>query len=265
MISIYQKARQGIPLEDILIIDCHCHMGFWKAFHAPRNTAEDMIDSMNSLGVDKAFITAHSSIGPNYVYGNDMVISAVRKYPDKFIGYVTLNPSYKDDMENEIRRCFNTEGIKGIKLHPGSHGAAVDYKNYRIAYETANDKCCPILIHVWGKGDVAAIDKLSSKYPKAQFIMGHSGGADIKAMEDAVKVAASHENVYLDLAISMVYEGNVEWFVNEVGSKKVLYASDMPFFDPRPNFGRVAMAELADDEKQNIFGLNMERILSLVI
>ena len=260
--SMSDRAKRGLPYDNVLIVDSHCHMGFWRNFNNPCNSAEGMIVSMDTLGVDTACITAHSSIGPDYRYGNDMVIQAILKYPDRFIGYVTVNPHYVQDMKNELDKCFAVEGIRGIKLHPAGHGCPIDYGNYRLAYETADEKGCPILIHVWGKEEVAAIGKLASRYPKAQFIMGHAG-AEIRAMEDAIEVVNRHDNVFVDLAISFTYEGNVEWFVSEMGSKKVLYGSDMPFFDPRPAFGRVAMADISDDEKKDIYGLNMKRLLNI--
>lgn len=260
MSTLYEKARYGLPLEDVLVIDSHCHIGKWWQFHIPGHTAEDMLTSMDRLGLNKAFITAHSAIGPDYTHGNDMVIDAVKRYPERFIGYATVNPNYESDMKNELDRCFSVNGIRGIKLHPGCHGAAIDYKKYRIAYETANELACPVLIHVWGKADVDAIDRVSALYPQARFVIGHSG-ADIHAMEDAIEVVKSRDNAYLDLAVSVAFEGNVEWFVSEVGSTKVLYGSDMPFLDPRPALGRVAMADITDDEKKNILGLNMKSIL----
>jgi len=96
----------------------------------------------------------------------------------------------------------------------------------------------------------------------AQFIMGHAGG-EIRAMEDAVDVVNRHDNVYVDLAFSNPFEGNVEWFVKEMGSKKVLFGSDMPFYDPRPTFGRVAMSDISLEEKKDVFGLNMKKLLML--
>lgn len=260
MSGIVEKVKRGLPLDDILIIDCHCHMGYWHRFNAPDNSAEGMLESMDALGMDIACAAAHSSIGPDYRYGNDMVIDAVLKYPGRFIGYATVNPNYVDDMKNELDRCFAVQGVKGIKLHPGVHECPIDYKNYRAAYETAEEKQCPILIHVWGSGDVAMVDKMAGQYKKAQLIMGHAG-AEVKAMENAIDVVNRHDNVYVDLALSIVREGNVEWFVKEMGSKKVLFGSDMPFFDPRPAFGRVAMADISDEEKKDIFGLNMKKLL----
>lgn len=261
MSSIYERARMGLPLEDVLIIDCHCHMGSWYNFHTPESSPQGMLTSMDALGVGIACVAHHSSIGPDYRYGNDMVQAAINAHPDRFMGYVTLNPNYPEDMKNEIDRCFAMKGMKGIKLHPDMHGCPIDYKNYHTAYEAADEKRCPVLIHVWGQAEVAAVGRLAGQYPGAGFIMGHSG-ADVRAMEDAIEIANACHNVYLDLAISVAREGNVEWLVKEAGAKKVLYASDMPFFDPRPAFGRVALAEISDEEKRDVFGLNMKRLLS---
>jgi Predicted metal-dependent hydrolase of the TIM-barrel fold len=264
MMSIIEKAKRGIPLEDMLIIDCHCHMGYWHNFNVLCGSAEGMLTSMDALGIDIACVTAHSSIGPDYRYGNDLVIDTVKKYPGRFVGYATINPNYPDDMQNELDRCFLISGIKGIKLHPDSHGCPIDYENYRIVYETADEKKCPVLIHVWGSGEVAAIDRLAGQYPGAQFIMGHAGG-DIRSMESAINVVNKHGNVYVDLALSTVFEGNVEWLVMEMGSKKVLYGSDMPFFDPRPAFGRVALANISEELKKDVFGMNMIKLLNMQV
>lgn len=259
--DITEQARRGLPLDDILIIDCHCHMGYWQHFNVPCGNAEGMLASMDALGIDKACVAAHSSIGPDYIYGNDMVMEAVKKYPGRFIGYVTVNPNYPEDMKHELDRCFAVSGMRGIKLHPACHGCPIDYKNYRIAYETADNRKCPVLIHVWGKIAVEVVDRLAGDYPNAGFIMGH-GGADIDAMEAAIDVVSRRDNVYVDLAISRVRESNVEWLVKEMGSKKILYGSDMPFFDPRPAFGRVAFANISDEEKKDIFALNMNALLN---
>lgn len=262
MSNIAEKAKRGLPVDDALIIDCHCHMGYWHNFHVPYNSAEGILESMDALGINIACVAAHSSIGPDYRAGNDLVIGAVLRYPDRFAGYATVNPNYAGDMKNELERCFAEPGMRGIKLHPGMHGRQVDSKSYCVAYETADKRNCPILIHVWGRGDVAAVDKLAGQYPGTGFIMGHAGG-EIKAMEDATDVVNRHENVYVDLAVSMANEGNVEWFVKEMGSQKVLFGSDMPFLDPRPTFGRVAFAGISVEDKRNVFGLNMKRLLKV--
>lgn len=262
MDSIFEKARRGQPVDNALVIDSHCHMGHYHRFYAPENNAEGMLESMDALGIDIAFVAAHASIGPDYIYGNDMVIKAAQKYPDRFLGYVTINPHYPDDIINELERCFKAPGIKGIKLHPACHEVPIDYPAYTPVYEYANKHKHLILIHVWGIGQVKIIDNLAGQYPDIRFLMGHSGG-DVLAMEEAIRVINRHDNVYGDIALSIVREGNVEWLVDEIGSKKLIYASDMPFFDPRPAFGRVAMSSLPEEQKRDVLGLNMKGILNL--
>ena len=190
-----------------------------------------------------------------------MVIQTMTDFPGRFAGYVTVNPNYAGEMASELERCFRVKGFVGIKLHPNIHGVSVDHRNYRVAYETASSRKCPILVHTWGVADVRCIDQLAAQYHDARFIMGHSGG-DVRGMEAAIEVMNRHDNVYGDFALSITLEGNVEWFVKEVGSAKMLFGTDVPFFDPRPALGRVALARLDLSQKKDILGGNMQRLLS---
>ncbi|WP_167859362.1 amidohydrolase family protein [Paenibacillus cymbidii] len=263
MRSIADRARAGEPLRDVLIIDCHTHMGRWPNFHIPHGgNAESMLQAMDTVGIDVACVTAMASVGPDYRYGNDLVMDALRRYPERFVGYVTINPHYPDGVKAELDRCFAVPGMKGIKVHQSFHGVTIDYKTYHPAYETAEERGCPVLIHVWGHADVAAASRIAAHYPGAQIIMAHAG-AEVRAMEEAIAAVNRLDNAYVDLALSLAYEGNVEWFVREMGAHKILFGTDMPFFDPRPTFGRVALADIQEEEKRAIFGLNMKRLLKL--
>lgn len=177
------------------------------------------------------------------------------------MGYVTVNPNYPEDLKHELDRCFAHKGFKGIKLHPDCHSRAIDYYGYEPVYEYADDKALPMLIHVWGAGQVAAIEHLSQEYPNIRFIMGHSG-ADPVGMKAAIDLINKRNNVYGDTAFSAAYQGNIEWLASEANTKRVLFGSDMPFYDPAFTFARIALAEISDDVKKDIFGANMERLLN---
>ena len=261
--TMCDKVKKGLPIDDVLIIDSHNHLGKWGAFYVPQGgTIEQMITSMNLLGVDKICVTAMSSIGPDYIYGNDMVIEAMKKYPDRVIGYVTVNPTYPEDMKHELDRCFSNSGFKGIKMHPGCHGHAIDDKNYKPAFEEADRRGCPVLIHTWGDSDISAFEIVAAEYKNANFIMAHCGG-NWSCFPHAVDVINKHDNIYGDFAVASSPEGNVEWFVEQVGSKKMLFGTDMPFYDPSPTLARVAMARISDEAKADILGLNMKSLLKL--
>jgi len=262
MINWMDKIINAQPISEFPVIDCHNHLGKWNAFHIPQDgTIEQMINSMDRFGIDQVFITAHGSIGPDYVYGNDMVLDAIKKFPDRVLGYVTVNPNYLEDMKNELDRCFAHKGFCGIKLHPSCHGRPIDYINYKPAYERANKDGLPMLIHVWGSGDVAAIEHLSAEYPNVRFIMGHCA-ADPAGMAKAIDLINKRDNVYGDTALSMAQQGNFEWLAGTANPKRILFGSDMPFYDPTHTIARIMAAEVSDEIKTDVFGGNMERILN---
>lgn len=260
--KIYEMVKDGMPLKDILIIDAHCHMGFTKFFSVPGESPEIIIDTMDYIGMDLACVSHTAALAPDYKWGNDRIIEAVQKYPERFIGYCTINPHYPEEIPGELKRCSGIDGISGIKLHPQYHGQTMEHKNYRVVYEFAAKNKCHILVHVYSREEIGNMGKYASEYPDISFIMGHTGG-EVEYMEYAIDIINKHDNIYADLTGSEAKEGIIEWLVREIGSKRLLFGTDMPYYCPRATVARIAAADIHEEEKRDIFGLNMKKILKL--
>lgn len=243
------------------MIDTHAHLGKWFNFHYDEGDYISMVRIMDRIGIKSAWISSLMGIGPNYRLGNEMVLEAIRAFPNRFKGYVVLSPHFSEDMPEELNFRFS-QGFMGIKLHPDTHMYPLDGPRYRYAYEFANKIKCPVLIHTWGERDVRSFIEVAKSYPDAIFIMGHSGG-DIKSMLLAGGLVSAVNNVYLDLTGSAMYNGIIEYYVDKVGSEKVLFGTDFPFIDPRPAIGWVKGSNISEEDKANILYRNAERILSL--
>ena len=263
MTTIMDEILNGQPLTRWEVIDSHNHLGPWKAFFVrEQGSAESMVRRADRLGIRKICVTAHAAIGPDFRLGNDLVAQAMKRFPDRILGYVTINPNYPERMTEELERCFAIPGFRGIKLHPDLHSRPVDCPYYNAALEFADARKLPVLIHTWGDANVLDVEKLSIRWPNANFIIAHMGG-DASSMEVALGVLNRRENVYGDLALSTSPMGNVEFFVREAGSKKILFGTDMPFFDPSFTLARVAAAEISDEEKQDILSGNIRRLMKI--
>ena len=118
-----------------------------------------------------------------------------------------------------------------------------------------------MLLHTWGQ-EVLRFHKLAQSFPRTIFILGHSGGEE-DAARSAIEVAARHENVYLDTACSYVWYGAVEAMARGAGACKVLYGSDAYWNSMEAAVGRILLAELTDEEKRQILGLNAKRLFHL--
>jgi len=258
--NIEKDIKTGTPLKDFFIIDEHCHMGPFAGQYMGKTSTEDILAEMDLLGVDMAIVSHSMAIISDFTKGNDLVIEAINKYPDRFYGYCTLNPLYPEEMLSELERCIKHPKMVGIKLHPYCHERPLYYKGYRTAYEFASKNGLFVMSHTYTPEDIDTTDKLAEEFPDTVFIMAHMGGEKMN-VENALEVIKKHPNVYGDFSGSQAWEGIIEWYVSVVTSKKLLYGTDTPCMNPSATLALVAMAEITEPEKRDILGLNMKRIL----
>jgi predicted TIM-barrel fold metal-dependent hydrolase len=152
-----------------------------------------------------------------------------------------------------------------IKIHPAVSKCRLDDKRMNGLYDFASRLKLCVLVHTWldndPYGNMDIFSGVAKDHPDISWIMGHSGGP--YGSRHAVDLAQETANIYLDLTISMCPARQVEFFVKEVGSERVLFGTDNPFLDPRPQVGRVALADISEEDKVNIFGANARRLISL--
>ena len=91
------------------------------------------------------------------------------------------------------------------------------------------------------------------------WVMGHSGGPH--GSYHAVELAKESENIFLDIALSTVPARQIEFFVSEIGSERVIFGTDNPYLDPRPQIGRVGLADISHLDRVNIFSANAHRMI----
>jgi predicted TIM-barrel fold metal-dependent hydrolase len=132
-----KRAEAGAKLEDVLVVDGHCHMGPYFGFHIPDNGIEAMVRVMDRVGIDTIIASPHVAIGPDFRMGNDLVSEAMQRYPGRVLGYAFLNPRHEDGVLAELERCVSL-GMRQIKLH-SCNGYPYDGERYRPAYEFANE------------------------------------------------------------------------------------------------------------------------------
>ncbi len=92
------------------------------------------------------------------------------------------------------------------------------------------------------------------------FIMGHSCFPEF---DKAFALAREFPNVYLELTACERMPAFVDRAVHEVGAHKLLFGTDLPWFDPNFSIGCVLFADIDDDERRAILHSNAERLLKL--
>jgi len=191
------------------------------------------------------------------------MVDVIKKFPDRFRAYWVINPNYPDLLEGEIAQFSRMEGFVGFKFLSDYHKYPLDGSRYGPALEYADEHRLPILMHTWGHSPFdspALVEKLAGQYSKAVFFMGHSGYGE---WEKAIQVAHDYPNAYLELTAAYEVNGVIEMMVQGAGSRKILFGTDLPWFDPHYAIGCILFSRITDADRHNILHRNAESILKL--
>ena len=179
-----------------------------------------------------------------------------QKYPGKLYALLGLNPNRYNALEI-IETGIKEWGAKGLKLFPPSGFYPNDPVCYRI-YEKLAELDVPVAIHT-GYGDFfpakychpSLLDEPAYDFPELNFIMAHSGGGIGNLWEEALTVARSHQNIYLELAEVAPtvikggrlgnkgkYKDHIPMFIDTLdimrnllngGCQQIIFGTDYPF------------------------------------
>jgi predicted TIM-barrel fold metal-dependent hydrolase len=263
--GILARVKEGKPLDHITVIDAHTHinedgaLGVGFKFQ-PYSDAKSMIERGKLIGIQKMCISSWLGIWADYELGNEIVRSAVRRFPQNYIGYATLEPTYVKDWKADLKKVYEQYGFKGLKPYFPRTGIPYNDKKWYPWYEYGNRHHFFALMHPSDHFVKEMLD-IAARFPNISFLLAHSGGS-FKYARDAVEIASQRKNCYLEITLTAVTYGVIEFMVEELGPHRVVFGTDQPMRDPIPQFGWVAYARVPEKEKKMIFGENMKKIIA---
>jgi predicted TIM-barrel fold metal-dependent hydrolase len=229
----------------------HGHVGHTYLLHIPDSSLEDIVAEMDRFGLERAVVFCNGGLASDEVYGNNLVAAAVKRYPDRFIGFVCANMQRPpDEIRRELERGF-AMGMQGIKIHPQFSGYDTDGLNVELACAVADEHRCLIVNHDWGSTE--RIVSLCRKYPNAGFMTGHTSPQAIPAAQevDNLTIGTCPLNGYSTL----------ERFVEGVGAERIAFGSDLLWNPVGWGMGPILYARIPLAAKRLILGGNIRRLL----
>jgi predicted TIM-barrel fold metal-dependent hydrolase len=243
------------------VIDMHGHYGPISGLYLPAPYAEGMLESMDRCGVACLVMSGHAAlVDPER--GNREIAQVVRDHPGRFYGYRAINPNYAEQTARETARFDEEPGFVGFKLHPDWHSYPLTGDAYLPTLEYAARRRLLVLTHTWGDSEYCCpklVAEVAAKFPGATFLMGHAGYGD---WDGALAVAREHSNCYLELTAAYRIGGIIGRMVAEVGSDRVVFGTDLPWFDPHWGIGAVCFSRIGEEDRHNILHRNAERLLA---
>jgi hypothetical protein len=249
-------------------IDSHVHVSLY-ADKGP----ETELDFADRLGIQKLVISRPvTELGKphqDYVDSNNIMISALKKYPDRFIAQFTLNPMFQKESLEEIKRCADA-GMVGLKVYLQ---VKINDPLFYPIIEKMIDLKMIILMHGFcqiGRGgyrpkygndypqESVPEDFVDAaiRYPEAMFQFAHLGGGG--DWEYECKILKDYPNIFADLSGSN-NEGNIiNYALKYLGEDRLFFGTDNSYYQ---SVSKILAADLTESQRNKIFFENYNNIL----
>ena len=288
-----QKNQACAPLP---AIDYHAHPIFYSAlkqdpplYMAAKHfrvkpeafpaDLQGMVRHMDEANVEKAVIMPlDTSASGHWAFKgekltNDEVAGFVRQYPDRFIGYGSVDPR-REDAAQETERCVRELGLRGMKFHPAAVGLYPnDEKYFYPIYEKCVELGVPVQSHCGTTGLYFTkikhtmpvyYDDVAVDFPTLKLVLLHYGIGGWH--EQAMAVAFRHPNVYLDISGAsprvipkeLLLAANTPFYQN-----KILFGTDYPFVGMAQwfaTYNKVAGNIFKEETRDKVFRENALRL-----
>jgi predicted TIM-barrel fold metal-dependent hydrolase len=251
--------RSPIP-----VFDCHGHIGVHPDFPAYQADADAMVAVMDQLNIERLAVTSTLACYNDCPRGNAEIEAVLRRHPERFFGYVTVNPNPPGQAVAELERWAGFHRPPLIKLHPGLHKYPVHGEHYKPIWDYANQHEAVVLVHTWDSDPNCGpllFPSIARAHPKARILLGHSG-VTWRGIMQAMEAAEAAPNLFLDLASSQHHRPILEKCARRVGAERILFGSDMPFLEASMTLAHVLTAKISDAEKEKILRTNFSTLVT---
>ena len=154
---------------------------------------------------------------------NEPVAEVLRAHPNRFLGWIFLNPAADPTPLDTLERYRAVPGMVGVKLHPHWH----DYRTELLGpiLKRCEELQLPVLIHLGfrKRGDFRSI---CAEHPKLNVISAHAG---FPFYQDLWRYKSECPRLHVDLSSPYIDESLARKTMAAMGPERCLYGTDAPY------------------------------------
>jgi predicted TIM-barrel fold metal-dependent hydrolase len=209
---------------------------------------------------------------------NDTVAEIIRRYPDQFVGFASVDPHKGERAIQEIERAVKELGLVGAKFHPSIQAFYPNDPQFAPLFAKIADLGIPALFHTGTNGLGAGmpggggikldytrpiyLDSLAADHPDLTIIGAHPSWPWEQEM---IAILQHKPNVYNDLSGWSPKYIPPALLKEAAGrlSHKFLFGSDYPFILPERWLADFATLEgWSDEARQRLLWRNGQQVLA---
>ncbi len=243
-------------------IDAHAYVG--DSLFGQSRTPQTLLREMDRLDIERAVLCPHLPPKYDLSLANRAVAAAVRDHPQRFYGWVRVDPWQGSCALAELKRGIEEYGLNGLLLHPYEELFQISEHIVDLLLEYAQQKGLPVMIEsgyalLSHPLDVA---ELAGRFPQVRIIATHGLQMDDAgfALTDADLAMRECPNIVMESS-GMYAPDNMLAVVDKLGLERLLFGSHSPWMDLEFEVERIQRLALDDRQKAAVFGGNILRVL----
>lgn len=256
------------------VIDVHVHVGYSGTVEGAGGRVEDVLKVMDKNGIDYGIISPIPGYpDPKGVVNtreqNDHIARVLRENPTRFLKALgVVEPRHGEATLDEVDRLLGELGLNGLMFHNDYSGVPVDNPiMFKILERASHYDDIVIFVHTFQHGTLEVpfmLGRLARSFPEITFVAGHPM-MTFTHLDASIDLAKLYPNIYFDTCICHHHFYPIETAVREMGEERLLFGSDVPYYDFGFDKVTVEKANISDDVQRKIFFENAKRIFKLDI
>ncbi|MBU2510042.1 amidohydrolase family protein [bacterium] len=231
------------------------------------------LKDMDESGVEKCVIVAiDAETTFNYRVTNELIANAVGQFPDRLIGFASVDPHKGQKAADDLKGAIDTMGLRGLKIVPNLIELYANDKILYPLYEIAQSRDVPVLFHTGTLfytgvrlkyGQPMPIDDVAIDFPKLKIIMAHFG---FPWFYETIAIAQRNPNVYFNIAgwKPKYIPKEVVRYLDGPLRHKALFGSDYPLLTRSEVIRELHDLKLKDETLECLLTNNAKAVLGLV-
>lgn len=252
------------------MIDTNVYMSRWPFRRLPLDEADALADRLRAAGITQAWAGSFDALLHKDIAAvNERLATDCARHADLLIPFGAVNPTLPDWQE-DVRRCAEVHGMRGIRLHPNYHqytfedplfaellGLAREHQLIvQIAVRMEDDRTQHPLVRVPAV-DLTKLPPVLAANPKSQVQLVNCG-RDLTP--PLLRELAERPNLWIEFAMTEGV-GGIAKLTRDFPYERVLFGTDAPFFPVESSLLKLEESELGNALRERITQTNAEALL----
>ncbi len=243
-------------------------------------TPSELIKEYDASGIEKMIVLGWDAETGSKLprVPNEHVTSYVSHYPDRMVGFGSVDPWKGAAALKELEHCAKDLGLKGLKLHPIAQAFQPNDNKFYSLYEKCVELDFPIIFHTgttgWGRAlpggggakldysNPIYLDTVAADFPKLQIIMAHPA---YPWVDEQLAVATHKMNAFIDLSgwSPKYFQPQMVLNMRKLIPNKFMFGTDYPFLKPSKWLDAFETLNFDQETKMKILRDNAVKVFKL--